>query len=51
MIENPRILSITGGVGGAKLSLGLAQLLPAEQLAFLVNTGDDFNHLGLLAQT
>ena len=47
MIDFPRILSITGGVGGAKLSLGLAQLLPAEQLAFLVNTGDDFNHLGL----
>ncbi len=47
MIDNARILAITGGVGGAKLSLGLAQLLPAEQLAFLVNTGDDFNHLGL----
>jgi len=47
VIDNARILAITGGVGGAKLSLGLAQLLPAEQLAFLVNTGDDFNHLGL----
>jgi LPPG:FO 2-phospho-L-lactate transferase len=45
--SDTRILAITGGVGGAKLSLGLAQLLPAEQLAFLVNTGDDFNHLGL----
>lgn len=47
MKSDARILAITGGVGGAKLSLGLAQLLPAKQLAFLVNTGDDFNHLGL----
>jgi LPPG:FO 2-phospho-L-lactate transferase len=47
VIDNARILAITGGVGGAKLSLGLTQLLPAGQLAFLVNTGDDFNHLGL----
>ena len=43
----PRILAITGGVGGAKLSLGLARLLPPEQVAFAVNTGDDFKHLGL----
>jgi LPPG:FO 2-phospho-L-lactate transferase len=42
-----RILAITGGVGGAKLALGLAKLLPPEQLAFVVNTGDDFSHLGL----
>lgn len=47
MKSDTRILAVTGGVGGAKLSLGLAQLLPAERLAFLVNTGDDFNHLGL----
>jgi LPPG:FO 2-phospho-L-lactate transferase len=43
----PRILAITGGVGGAKLALGLAQLLDPEALTFAVNTGDDFNHLGL----
>ncbi len=43
----PRILAITGGVGGAKLGLGLATLLPADQLSFAVNTGDDFTHLGL----
>lgn len=42
-----RILAVTGGVGGAKLALGLAKFLPPEQLAFLVNTGDDFSHLGL----
>lgn len=42
-----KFLAITGGVGGAKLALGLAQLLRPEQLAFVVNTGDDFRHLGL----
>jgi LPPG:FO 2-phospho-L-lactate transferase len=40
-------LAITGGVGGAKLSLGLARVLAPEQVAFAVNTGDDFEHLGL----
>ncbi|MSQ97742.1 MAG: 2-phospho-L-lactate transferase [Xanthomonadales bacterium] len=43
-----RYLAITGGVGGAKLALGLSKILPPEQLAFAVNTGDDFRHLGLL---
>ena len=42
-----RYLAITGGVGGAKLALGLAHILPPEELAFVVNTGDDFEHLGL----
>jgi len=41
-----RILAITGGVGGAKLALGLSRLLGREELAFVVNTGDDFTHLG-----
>lgn len=40
------ILALAGGVGGAKLADGLAQLL-GEKLAVLVNTGDDFEHLGL----
>jgi LPPG:FO 2-phospho-L-lactate transferase len=43
----PRVVALTGGVGGAKLGLGLARRLPAEDLAFVVNTGDDFEHLGL----
>ncbi len=43
----PQILAITGGVGGAKLALGLAHLLGPEELTFAVNAGDDFNHLGL----
>lgn len=42
-----RILAITGGVGGAKLALGLAENLGPEQVTFLVNTGDDFEHMGL----
>jgi LPPG:FO 2-phospho-L-lactate transferase len=43
----PKYLAITGGVGGAKLSLGLTQILPPAQVGFVVNTGDDFTHLGL----
>jgi LPPG:FO 2-phospho-L-lactate transferase len=42
-----RYLAITGGVGGAKLALGLTKLLAADRLAMAVNTGDDFRHLGL----
>ena len=41
------LLALSGGVGGAKLVLGLAGELPAEALHVLVNTGDDFEHLGL----
>ncbi len=46
-MSKKRYLALTGGVGGAKLALGLSQLLTAEQLSFAVNTGDDFEHLGL----
>jgi len=42
-----RILAITGGVGGAKLALGLANVLGPDEAGFVVNTGDDFEHLGL----
>lgn len=41
------VLALSGGVGGAKLALGLADVLPPSQLHVLVNTGDDFRHLGL----
>ena len=41
------ILALTGGVGGAKLSLGLATILPPREVVFLVNVGDDFVHFGL----
>ncbi|MGE4617372.1 MAG: 2-phospho-L-lactate transferase [Gammaproteobacteria bacterium] len=42
-----KYLAITGGVGGAKLALGLSRILGPSDLGFLVNTGDDFEHLGL----
>ena len=41
------ILALSGGVGGARLASGLAALLPPERLTVVVNTGDDFEHLGL----
>ena len=41
------ILALSGGVGGAKLALGLARIMPPEELCVVVNTGDDFEHLGL----
>jgi LPPG:FO 2-phospho-L-lactate transferase len=40
------IVALAGGVGGAKLADGLAQLLHGD-LTVIVNTGDDFEHLGL----
>jgi LPPG:FO 2-phospho-L-lactate transferase len=42
-----RIVALTGGVGGAKLCLGLQRVLPPGCLRIVVNTGDDFDHLGL----
>ncbi len=42
-----KIVALAGGVGGAKLAHGLAQLLAPEDLTIIVNTGDDFEHLGM----
>ncbi|MEK6751717.1 MAG: 2-phospho-L-lactate transferase [Chloroflexota bacterium] len=42
-----RIVALAGGVGGAKLAHGLAQILAPEELTIIVNTGDDFEHLGM----
>jgi LPPG:FO 2-phospho-L-lactate transferase len=42
-----KYLALTGGIGGAKLAVGLSRVLQPGQLAFVVNTGDDFRHLGL----
>ncbi|MBV8766360.1 MAG: 2-phospho-L-lactate transferase [Hyphomicrobiales bacterium] len=39
-------VALSGGVGGSKLSLGLSHLL-GSRLTIVVNTGDDFEHLGL----
>lgn len=44
---NERVVVLTGGVGGAKLVEGLYRLLPGGSLTAIVNTGDDFRHLGL----
>jgi LPPG:FO 2-phospho-L-lactate transferase len=41
------VVLLAGGVGGAKLAVGLAQVLPPEALSIIANTGDDFQHLGL----
>jgi LPPG:FO 2-phospho-L-lactate transferase len=41
------VVALSGGVGGAKLALGLSRVLPAEELLVVCNTGDDFEHLGL----
>jgi LPPG:FO 2-phospho-L-lactate transferase len=43
----PRIVALCGGVGGAKLASGLAQMLAPHELTIVVNTGDDFEHFGL----
>lgn len=42
-----KIVVLTGGVGGAKLVLGLYHLLDPVSVTAIVNTGDDFRHLGL----
>lgn len=47
MIETGHILALCGGVGGAKMVLGLARVVAPERLTVVVNTGDDFEHMGL----
>ena len=44
---SPRVVCLAGGVGGARLADGLARVLPPDRLTIVVNTGDDFRHLGL----
>ncbi|MBI2165565.1 MAG: 2-phospho-L-lactate transferase [Chloroflexi bacterium] len=41
------LVALAGGVGGAKLAWGLAQVLPPEKLVIVVNTGDDAVFHGL----
>jgi LPPG:FO 2-phospho-L-lactate transferase len=41
------VVALSGGVGGAKLALGLSRVLPAGELLVVANTADDFEHLGL----
>jgi LPPG:FO 2-phospho-L-lactate transferase len=46
-MSNIKVIALAGGVGGAKLLRGLYNVLPPDTLAAIVNTGDDFEHLGL----
>lgn len=41
------VVALCGGIGGAKLALGLYTELAAGELTIIGNTGDDFTHLGL----
>jgi len=43
-----KYLALSGGIGGAKLAFGLNCCLEKSQLTIVANTGDDFEHLGLL---
>jgi len=45
--EALRVTALAGGVGGAKLALGLQTVLAPGNLSVIVNTGDDFEHFGL----
>lgn len=42
-----RVVVLAGGIGGARLVDGLAAVLGPDELTIVVNTGDDFEHLGL----
>lgn len=47
VINNLDVVVLAGGVGGAKMAAGLAQVLPSGRLTVIVNSGDDFRHMGL----
>jgi LPPG:FO 2-phospho-L-lactate transferase len=47
MAIDKKVVVFVGGVGGAKLALGLQQILPAQNLTVVVNIADDFFHYGL----
>ena len=42
-----KIVALAGGVGGAKMVFGLAKASTVVNLTVIVNTGDDFDHLGM----
>ena len=42
-----KVVALVGGVGGAKVALGLQAVLPADQVTIVANTADDFWHYGL----
>ena len=42
-----KYIALSGGVGGAKLALGLEKIIQSENLMVIGNVGDDFRHFGL----
>ena len=46
-MRSTRVVALAGGVGGAKMAVGLQAALPPGALTVVVNTGDDFEHWGL----
>lgn len=46
-VPGKHVVALSGGIGGAKLALGLSRILPPQDLTIVANTGDDFEHLGL----
>ena len=42
-----KVVALAGGVGGARMANGFANILPPHQFSVIVNTGDDFSHWGL----
>ncbi len=46
-IGRTRVVALSGGIGGAKLVLGLSRVMADADLVVVANTGDDFEHLGL----
>jgi LPPG:FO 2-phospho-L-lactate transferase len=45
--ERSLVVALSGGIGGAKLVLGLSRVMNPDDLSVIVNTSDDFEHLGL----
>jgi len=41
------VVALSGGIGGAKLALGLSRIVAPDNLIIVANVGDDFEHLGL----
>jgi LPPG:FO 2-phospho-L-lactate transferase len=47
LTSSDTLVVLSGGVGGAKLVLGLSRVVAPERLVVVANTGDDISHLGL----
>jgi len=45
-VSDPDVVVLTGGTGGAKLTRGIVEVVGAERVAAIVNTGDDVEIYG-----